>query len=355
MKTKTMRKSPSAPRPVQSEGLPPRALARGAVGGALMGVANLIPGVSGGTMLVAAGAYTRFIDAISDVTRLRLRPPSLVFLSIVVAAAGVAIGALAGVIEAGLTGFRWGMYSLFIGLTLGGVPVMLRMTRPFTRGAAIGAAAGVAVMIALIMLQEMGAGGRGARAGGLMLVLAGIAGASAMILPGVSGAYLLLLLGQYERIITSIKDFAAAGAGGDVSAAMGELAVLAPVGIGVVVGVVGVGNLLRFVLQRFEKPTLGVLLGLLIAAPIGLYPFRAGVEPTPGDVIAGQTVTEDNLPEFLEDPKDWEQRFFAPTAGHIGGAIALIAIGFAATASLARLGGEGEHASDQDEPSDAPG
>ncbi|MBZ0173477.1 MAG: DUF368 domain-containing protein, partial [Phycisphaerales bacterium] len=99
--------------------LSPALIGRCAAGGVLMGLANLVPGISGGTMLVAAGIYTRFIDAISDVTRFRFRLPGVVLLGVVVVAALVAIGGLAGVISAGLAEFRWGMYSLFIGLTLG--------------------------------------------------------------------------------------------------------------------------------------------------------------------------------------------------------------------------------------------
>jgi putative membrane protein len=62
------------------------------VGGMLMGLANLVPGISGGTMLVATGVYTRFIDAISDVTRLRLKLPTLITLGVVALGALVAIG-----------------------------------------------------------------------------------------------------------------------------------------------------------------------------------------------------------------------------------------------------------------------
>ena len=112
--------SPPMTAPTHDTGTPPPLgaglLARGAMGGALMGLANLVPGISGGTMLVAAGIYTRFVDAISDATRFRLTLSSIVLLGVVVLAAVVAIGALAGVIAQALIDFRWGMYSLIIGL-----------------------------------------------------------------------------------------------------------------------------------------------------------------------------------------------------------------------------------------------
>jgi len=332
----------AAPNDQRPEPLTPALAFRAAVGGAMMGLANLVPGISGGTMLVAVGIYRRFIDAVSDVTRLRLRTPTLALLAVVVLAALVAIGGLSGVIAQALVDFRWGMFSLFIGLTLGGAPLLLRMTRPFNGAAYVGLAAGAAAMLALALLQGTSADGGSAQTNWLMLGIAGMAGASAMILPGVSGAYLLLLLGQYEPIINAIKDAVSAAAQGNVAGVLAQLDVIVPVGIGVVVGVVAVANLLRFLLHRYEKATLGVLLGLLIAAPAGLYPFREGVPPQVGDVFEGQLVTAQNVAELAapNNAKDWPQRTFTPTLGHLGGSLALIVAGFFITLGIARLGNE---------------
>lgn len=315
-------------------------IARGAMGGALMGLANLVPGISGGTMLVAAGIYTRFVDAISDVTRFRLTLSSIVLLGVVVLAAVVAIGALAGVIAQALIDFRWGMYSLFIGLTLGGAPLLAGMIRAkgFGTPAIVGTAVGVAVMAGLVLLQAGGATNAGGSSGPAMLFVGGIAGASAMILPGVSGAYLLLLLGLYDTIINSIKTFVKAGTAADIDAALGEMDVVIPVGLGVVFGVVVVSNLLRFLLHRYESATLGVLLGLLLAAPLGLYPFREGVPPAVGDEIRGEVVTAETIEDI--DPKDWVQQSFTPDGAQIAGAGGLAVLGFVATLGIARLGRE---------------
>ncbi|MEZ6317794.1 MAG: DUF368 domain-containing protein [Phycisphaerales bacterium] len=183
-------------------------IARAALGGALMGLANLVPGISGGTMLVAAGVYRAFIDAISDVTRLRLSKRAIVVLAAVVGAAMVSIGAFASVVAWGLAEFRWGMYALFIGLTLGGAPILVRLARPMTRGVWAGVVVGAIVMAAVVVIQSSGDPTRESNGGPAMLVVGGVAGASAMILPGISGAYLLLLLGQYERDHRAIGDFA---------------------------------------------------------------------------------------------------------------------------------------------------
>ena len=95
---------------------------RSVFGGVLMGLANLVPGISCGTMLLAAGIYPRFIDAVANVTRFRIQFRSLLVLGCVVGAAGLGILLLAGTLKDLVVDHRWVMYSLFIGLTLGELP-----------------------------------------------------------------------------------------------------------------------------------------------------------------------------------------------------------------------------------------
>ncbi|MCA9304427.1 MAG: DUF368 domain-containing protein [Phycisphaerales bacterium] len=314
---------------------------RCALGGVLMGLANLVPGISGGTMLVACGIYTRFIDAVSDITRLRFSRPTLLTLAMVVLGAGISIGGLASAIHFALVHHRWVMFSIFIGLTLGGVPILWAMGRPIKRDSVTGIVIGFAIMGALVVVQEAGASGT-AMGGPVGLVLGGAAAASAMILPGISGAFLLLLLGLYEPIIGAIKDTIGALKDGDVSGVIDQLATIIPVGIGVLLGVAIVSNLLRWVLHRYERVTIGVLLGLILAAPAGLYPFREGVPPVVGDTIKGELVTDENLDKMRapDNAKDWDQRAFTPSAVQVLGAAGLIVLGFGATIGIAHIGRE---------------
>ena len=320
----------------------PVPVVRCGLGGVLMGLANLVPGISGGTMLVACGIYTLFIDAISDATRLRFSRRTLLTLGCVVLGAAVAIGGLASVIHWSLVNHRWVMFSIFIGLTLGGAPIIWSMARPIKRDTWAGFIVGIVLMGGLVVLQESGAGEGAGLSGPFGLALGGAAAASAMILPGVSGAFLLLLLGQYEPIIGAIKDSVGALKDGDVGALMSQMGVVIPVGIGVLLGVAVVSNVLRWVLHHYERVTLGVLLGLIIAAPAGLYPFRVGVPPEVGDEIKGELVTAENLEEMraADNAKDWAQEAFKPSIGQVVGAQALIIAGFVGTIGIARLGRE---------------
>jgi putative membrane protein len=309
------------------------------VGGVLMGLANLVPGISGGTMLLATGIYPAFIGAIAELTTFRFRTRSIVLLAVVVGAAALGILLLAGPTKTLVVEQRWAMYSLFIGLTLGGVPLVWRLARPATQGLWTGAGIGLVVM--LLMVAAPGAGGGGEGPDTVRLLLSGTAGAAAMILPGISGGYLLLLLGQYVPILSGIDRLklallSFADGSPDTAALFEALAVVVPVGIGVVVGVVGVSNLLRFALRRFEKGTLGLLLGLLVGAVLGLWPFQQGVPPEAGARIEGRVLSADEAAAL--EPEEWPVELFTPSLGQALASGALILLGLGITVSIDRLG-----------------
>jgi putative membrane protein len=97
-----------------------------------------------------------------------------------------------------------------------------------------------------------------------------------------------------------------------------------------------ISNVLKWVLARYEEVTLGVLLGLLLGAVVGLWPFQEGHPPEPGDTFKGQVMTAEAIAELR--PVDYPTRFFTPDPTQIAAAIALVLAGFAATVGVARLG-----------------
>ena len=320
-------------------GFSPLLIARGVIGGALMGLANLVPGISGGTMLLAAGVYPGFIDAIAKLTTLRFRLRPLLLLGSIVGTAALAILFLAGTVKGLVEDHRWVMYSLFIGLTLGGVPLLWKMARPLSPALTGGAALAFLAMLAMALFGDGRSGGAGG--GYLLIFLSGLAASSAMILPGVSGGYLLLLLGQYEAILGTVDQLRRGllGDGGslspDLPLIIDAMHVMIPLGLGIVAGVVGVSNLLRWLLARYEKATLGALLGLLLGAVVGLWPFQDATPPQPGDRIKGREVTVANAASF--ERKDWPLASFDPSTRELGGAFGLIGAGLAATLLIGRL------------------
>ena len=255
------------------------------------------------------------------------------------ASAALGILLLAGSVRSLVIDHRWVMYSLFIGLTLGGVPLIWRMARPASGPLWVGCAVAFALMC---VMAFGGGGGSGESQSAILMFFSGLAGASAMILPGVSGGYLLLLLGQYENILGVVDQLkqgllgnAAAGTGFDLALVLDAMGAVVPLGLGVVVGVVGVSNALQWLLTRYEKATLGALLGLLLGAVVGLWPFQQPTEPNLGEVVKGRTVTAANRADF--DPKDWPLQRFTPSGAQSGSALALAGAGLLATLAIGRL------------------
>ncbi len=316
------------------EGVSIGLVVRGSIGGGLMGLANLVPGISGGTMLLAVGVYPTFISALAELTRFRLRAPTLLLVGCIALGAGLAILLLAGPTRTLVVEQRWIMYSLFVGLTLGGVPLVLRLARRVSVALVVGAVGGLLLM--LVMSVAGGKGAAGGESSQALLGLSGLAAASAMILPGVSGGYLLLLLGQYETVLGAIDRVKQALLAGELESLVDALAVLGPLAIGVVAGLVGVSNLLSWLLHRFDKATLGVLLGLLLGAVVGLWPFQRGVAPAPGDLLEGRVLDAAQIAAL--DPAGWPVRFFEPDPGQLLAALVLIGLGFGGTWLVDRIG-----------------
>ncbi len=318
----------SSPAPSALSG--PVGVARTIVGGVLMGIANLIPGISGGTMILAMGLYTEFIDSVADVSRFQFSPRRIAFLAVVGAAAGTAIFGLAGLILYLLFHYSTAMYALFIGLTLGGAPKLASMLRP-TIAAWIATAGGIALMAGIALLKT-----GGMPQNTIMDVVAGLVGATTMVLPGISGSYMLLVLDQYDRVIGAIHDR--------------DFRIIIPVGIGAVVGIVALSNALKFLLHRHKTVTIGFLLGMLLGSVLGLWPFGRepreklldGRQPTelrafaakhsiPGVEGAGDGALRALI---VENWKDRQVDDYAPAA--IATASAMLLVGFAATFVLAR-------------------
>lgn len=305
-------------------------LSRGFFGGILMGLANLVPGVSGGTMLVATGVYGHFINAVARCSTFRFKAGPVVMLGIIVLGALMAILLGAGTMSSLVMDHRWVMYSLFIGLTLGGVPLLWKMARPMNTNTMLGLAVGLVAMVVLALLEGTADGPVFEQSSGWLLVLTGAAAGAAMVLPGVSGSYLLLVLGQYVIILEAVDTLRK----GEASDAMG---VLLPVGIGVVIGVVLVSNIVSMLLRRARNATLGVLIGLLLGAVFGLWPYRAPVKPQAGDMIRGQLI-ETQAQIDAVDPGHWASAFFSPSVAMVAGSLALIIVGFLASIAISRLG-----------------
>lgn len=314
-------------------------------GGFLMGLANLVPGISGGTMLLAAGIYPQFITSVANFTSLRFSKETLGVLLCVGCAAAVSILTLAGALKELVLQHRWVMYSLFIGLTLGGVPLLKKLIGSGLKSHAKWIMVGLLLMVAVAFFQSSGAGTGGASESWPMMFAAGVAGAAAMILPGVSGGYLLLLLGVYVPILTGLDELKTGLKASDWQLVFGiGMNLVLPVGLGVLIGIAGVSHILKKILEKFESQTYALLLGVLLGAVFGLWPFRAPLPLESIDSLKGQKVhlVEGEL-TYTESgkkvkTKDIPTKTEMPTPVHAGGALLIIVGGYLLTLAVSRVG-----------------
>jgi putative membrane protein len=239
--------------------------------GMVIGLANIIPGVSGGTMMVSMGVYDTIICCVNNLFKdfkrsvLTLLPYGLGMLA--------AIVALASLIKYCLATFPLQTNCLFIGLILGGLPAILARIKGKKKG--IPGAAAFAAAFALIILLELFGHGEGAQADltlGVLTVVklfvVGMIASATMIIPGVSGSMMLMLLGYYNPILTTIENTVKALAALDFSALLSSTGVLLPFVLGIAAGIFGVAKLIEYLLRRWEGVTFCGILGLVAASPV---------------------------------------------------------------------------------------
>jgi len=250
----------------------PPPVGRSLAGGVLMGLANLVPGISGGTMILAVGLYDRFIGAVADLTRLRWKRESLVFLGLVGIGVVGAVLAFSGLAVSLVTEQRWVMYSLFIGLTLGGVPELVKEARCKDAGAG---RVWLAIVLGMVTMAWLTFSMTGAQLPDSIpvLMVVGAVAASSMILPGISGSYILLILGMYDTVLGSLS----LGALREDWAACAR--VVAPFVFGAAAGIALLSNALKWLLSSYSRVSHGVLLGLLCGSVLGLFPFQTPSDP----------------------------------------------------------------------------
>lgn len=281
-------------------------------------------------MLVATGVYGQFVHAVARCSTFRFRAGPIIMLAIIAAGALATILLGAGAMKDLVLHHRWVMYSVFIGFTLGGVPLLWSMTRPMHTPAVLGMITGIVAMAALALLESATNGPVTHQSGTALLILTGAAAGAAMVLPGLSGSYLLLILGQYITILAAVEALRQ----GQYELAFG---VLIPVAIGVGIGIILISNIVASLLKHARQATLGVLLGLLLGSVFGLWPFQAPEVPQIGDFIRGQLLeTQDQVNAVT--PEHWNNAPFTPTLGIAFASLGLLLVGFILSASISRLG-----------------
>lgn len=242
--------------------------------GVVIGVANIIPGVSGGTMMVSMGIYDTLIHCITHLFKEFKKSIK----TLLPYAVGMLVGivALASVINWGLENHPLPTNTLFIGLILGGLgPLLKKVDRKKINAAAVIAFLALFALIIWLGVQRKESIQNAETINMdalqvLIMVFIGMIASATMIIPGVSGSLVLMLLGYYKPVVnalSTLKD----GLFSFNFSIMGQPALmLLPFLLGIVLGIFGVAKLIEWLTARFPTPTYCGVLGLVVASPISL-------------------------------------------------------------------------------------
>jgi putative membrane protein len=257
--------------------------------GVVIGVANVIPGVSGGTMMVSMGIYDDIISSINNLFK-NFKKSLLTLLP-------YGIGMVAGIVGFAFA-IEWlfGKFPiptalLFIGLIFGGIPMLWKKVKGKTD-------AGAVILFILFFALIIGLEILGQRTGierelnltpvGIIIsVIVGCIAAATMIIPGVSGSMVMMILGYYNSIIGTVTGLITALKETDFKSFFGLLGALIPFIIGVVIGLFGVAKLIRYLLDKHESKTYAAILGLIAASPYPVYVHSGATSISTAAVLFG--------------------------------------------------------------------
>ncbi len=289
--------------------------------GAAMGAANVIPGVSGGTIAFISGIYEELIDSIKsfDLTALKLalgfkvkefaEHTNLAFLIPLFAGIGVSIFSFAKLLEYCFTQHEALTMAFFFGLIVSSVYLVGKQIKRWNAAAVGLLVVGAAVAVGIAFLKPAEANDNP-----LWIFICGIVAISSMILPGLSGSYVLLIMGNYLLVLSSIGDM--------------RFSVLIPMAAGCAVGLVAFSHLLAYIFKRFHDATVGLLTGFVFGSLVIIWPWKETVYLKDD---AGNFVLKRGT-EKIAAGYEWllpslDGRFFAALALMLAGAVAVVFIG----------------------------
>lgn len=236
--------------------------------GVLMGAADIVPGVSGGTMAFITGIYDRLLDALR---RLDLQALGMLlkgqwrsawqhvdgnFLAVLLAGILSSVVTLARGISWLLEHYPVPLWAFFFGLILASALVVLRQVSHWRLGQWLALASGCAVAAAIALSPTLAP----VHPGLPSVFLAGFIAICAMILPGISGSFILVLLGMYAPVLGALRDF--------------QAEVLLVFALGAGSGLMCFSRLLHWLLQRFHALTMALLTGFLAGSLLVVWPWK---------------------------------------------------------------------------------
>lgn len=252
---------------------------RNFIGGIAVGIANVIPGVSGGTMMVILGIFHHVMDSISNIAKKdnANRKADIIFLLQVLIGAGVGLVGFAKILEYLFANYPTQTMYWFIGLVVCSIPVFMKSEMKEDKISWTALIIGMAVIFLINFLnpgkEDLAVNPVFPAVSVLLcvqMIFIGIVGGFSMLLPGVSGSMVLLILGQYylfKSYLASVTTF--------------SLNVLIPLffmGIGILLGILLSAKVTSVALKKNRRATLSFILGLIIASSVVMIPLHASYD-----------------------------------------------------------------------------
>ena len=266
--------------------------------GIVIGIANVIPGVSGGTMAVSMGIYDKLIGAVTGLFK-HFKDSIKLLLPLAI---GMAIGIVGFgfLLEYLLANFVLATCLTFVGLILGGLPVLwARLNQSLQKkqrktigvGEVISFLALLAAGVGLPLLQGAEAAQRTLSADPvtmLVLFILGIVASATMVIPGVSGSMVLMVLGYYNSILSLLTDTVVCLKDFDFAGILENCLLLVPFCIGVALGIFLIAKVIEYLFQNFPSQTFAAIIGLIVSSPFSiLYSVNALAVIHPVELVVG--------------------------------------------------------------------
>jgi len=251
-----------------------------------MGAADVVPGVSGGTVAFITGIYDELVGTISNLKPELLRvmfkegfkafwtAVNGRFLLPLLTGIATAIFSLAYAITQAIENYPVVVWSFFFGLVLASIPLVTPQIEGFRKPKHIALFAVGALAALLISRASPVAGSQGL----IYIFLCACVAICAMILPGISGSFILLLLGAYSTVLGSVSDFLSGIKSMDTALLLSAGTILVVFMLGCLIGLVSFSTLLKWLLGHLRSATLAVLAGFLLGSLVKLWPWRLVTE-----------------------------------------------------------------------------
>ena len=254
------------------------------VKGFILGIANIIPGVSGGTLAITLGIYEELINTISHIFSNFKK--NLKFLIPIGIGAVLSVLLMSKLVTYSLDKFPIPTTLFFIGLIVGGIPLIFNKVKgkkKETKNMVGFLIPFVLVIIMAFMKDPSNVVNLNSINPIMFLILfiVGVIAAATMVIPGVSGSFVLMLIGFYKPIMSTISKLT------DFSLLGHNISVLLPFGIGIIIGIIGVAKLIEYLLSKHELLTYHIILGFITASIISLFMSLSAYNFNIGQILVG--------------------------------------------------------------------